>query len=66
MGHAYSNSEPFLNNTSHAINTYGLGSKLEEMAADLVQRQVAAIVTPIGTVTAGLSHYQMSDGLDAP
>jgi ABC-type uncharacterized transport system substrate-binding protein len=31
---------------------HGENSRLEEMAADLVQRQVAVIVTPIGTVTA--------------
>jgi len=31
---------------------HGDNSRLEEMAADLVQRQVAVIVTPIGTVTA--------------
>src|SRR5215468_7544684 len=31
---------------------HGENSRLEEMAADLVQHQVAAIVTPIGTVTA--------------
>ena len=30
---------------------HGENSRLEEMAADLVQRQVAVIVTPIGTVT---------------
>ena len=31
---------------------HGENSRLGEMAADLVQRQVAVIVTPIGTVTA--------------
>jgi putative ABC transport system substrate-binding protein len=31
---------------------HGDNSRLVEMAADLVQRQVAVIVTPIGTVTA--------------
>jgi len=31
---------------------HGENSRLEEMATDLVQRQVAVIVTPIGTVTA--------------
>jgi putative ABC transport system substrate-binding protein len=31
---------------------HGENSRLEEMAADLVQRQVAVMVTPIGTVTA--------------
>jgi putative ABC transport system substrate-binding protein len=31
---------------------HGENSRLEDMAADLVQRQVAVIVTPIGTVTA--------------
>src|SRR6202048_722301 len=31
---------------------HGENSRLVEMAADLVQRQVAVIVTPIGTVTA--------------
>jgi putative ABC transport system substrate-binding protein len=31
---------------------HGENSRLEQMAADLVRRQVAAIVTPIGTVTA--------------
>jgi ABC-type uncharacterized transport system substrate-binding protein len=31
---------------------HGENSRLEEMAADLVQRQVAVIVSPIGTVTA--------------
>src|SRR5262249_40202787 len=31
---------------------HGENSRLEEMAADLVQRQVAVIVTPIGTATA--------------
>jgi putative tryptophan/tyrosine transport system substrate-binding protein len=31
---------------------HGDNSRLEEIAADLVQRQVAVIVTPIGTVTA--------------
>src|SRR5215472_12388229 len=30
---------------------HGENSRLGEMAADLVQRQVAVIVTPIGTVT---------------
>src|SRR5438067_10523678 len=30
---------------------HGDNSRLEEMAADLVQRQVAVIVTPIGTAT---------------
>ena len=30
---------------------HGENSRLEEMAADLVQRQVAVIVTPIGTAT---------------
>jgi putative ABC transport system substrate-binding protein len=32
--------------------SHGENSRLGEMAADLVQRQVAVIVTPIGTVTA--------------
>ena len=31
---------------------HGENSRLEELAADLVQHQVAVIVTPIGTVTA--------------
>ena len=31
---------------------HGENNRLGEMAADLVQRQVAVIVTPIGTVTA--------------
>src|SRR5260370_39276304 len=31
---------------------HGENSRLGEMVADLVQRQVAVIVTPIGTVTA--------------